>query len=411
MGGVYLEYLVLTLIGGSILFIIFLLLPIKIALSQKVLFVALAILFSHIFLWLQSVLAVWQAGLILMLLILTTALGVTKFIFMNKKAMTEASPSIDEIEKIPLENNQDLFSAIQTVNEETTNIEEVLEKTLPENYEAAPTNKEETMDGELVEEEETLAEELVQLHDLGEDIEEREPNDSEEAGDVPSETEEVDEGREVLLNEEVQEHHEEKEVNEAPEVLLDEDEVVEGLLDHQEEGQVNEEVQDIQEEEPVPVEEELERQPVSEVLCETEPILEEVEEDKPIAHEEEKVGEILELQENEGDFTENKEVMQVTNLVRKQLNRDLMDTLVGQLLWYKEQIHPQDFEHLVLDHAKEDLHDNDYYLFASILRDHYIETEQFDKLKKLLNKLKQRYNNKMVIKEEITFFENKFFQS
>lgn len=95
----------------------------------------------------------------------------------------------------------------------------------------------------------------------------------------------------------------------------------------------------------------------------------------------------------------------------KRLNRDLMDTLVQQLLWYKKQLSVDQYEQLIVDHAKEQLHDNDYYLFASMLRDHYIKTEQWDKLKSLLDRLKQRYNHKIIILEEITFFEGNFYRS
>lgn len=95
----------------------------------------------------------------------------------------------------------------------------------------------------------------------------------------------------------------------------------------------------------------------------------------------------------------------------KRLNRDLMDTLVQQLHWYKKQLSIDQYEQLIVDHAKEQLHDYDYYLFTSILRDHFIKTKPWDKLKGLLSRLKQRYHSKVIILEEISFFEEKFFQS
>lgn len=121
--------------------------------------------------------------------------------------------------------------------------------------------------------------------------------------------------------------------------------------------------------------------------------------------------EVTSISENDDPEQVEDEVGSEPVAVSKRLNRDLMETLVQQLHWYKKKLSVEQYEQLIVNHAKEQLHDNDYYLFASMLRDHYIKTEQLDKLKSLLNRLKQRYHNKIIILKEITFFEEKFFQS
>ncbi|OIJ10288.1 hypothetical protein BKP35_14415 [Anaerobacillus arseniciselenatis] len=459
------EYLALTLIGGSILFIIFLLLPIKIALSQKVLFVALAILFSHIFLWLHSFLALWQAGLILILLILTTALGITKFIFTNtnndresgdsenlqgdsrdqllngdqhtdleeiNEVITEAPIFVDEIENMQLLSENEKQADDNKITETPSDIVqnrflqtepdgEVVEEEQPiikEQVEKIPLREEQThsmikedTEEQLMEKEVASTDQLLSLHDLGEDKEEHSHERTEETEAVSKNNKEEHKFNRDEVVEEVliEPHQEEKDLqlNEDDEAFDDEEKAKE---ETEEKTHVDQEEETVEEAHVDHVEEAVEEAHVDHV--------EEAVEEAHVDHvEEDAEGTHIDQEAFEETFTTHEEKVDdnrseiVPNAVPKPLNRDLMDTLVGQLLWYKEQIHPQDFEQLVLEHAKDGLHDNDYYLFASILRDHYIETEQFDKLKTLLNRLKQRYNNKMVIKEEITFFEKKFFQS
>ncbi|QOY34019.1 hypothetical protein AWH56_014835 [Anaerobacillus isosaccharinicus] len=66
------DYIILTIIGGSILFFFFYFLPLKITILQKVNLVVLAIILSYLFLFLKSQLILWQAIAIL-LLVLTLA--------------------------------------------------------------------------------------------------------------------------------------------------------------------------------------------------------------------------------------------------------------------------------------------------------------------------------------------------
>lgn len=101
---------------------------------------------------------------------------------------------------------------------------------------------------------------------------------------------------------------------------------------------------------------------------------------------------------------------QVTTTLQKRINRVLLESLVDQLNWYKEQLSAEQYEGLVKQHLHVDLNDLDYYTFASLLRDYYIETRQHDKLSALLYELQERYEHKPIIKQEISFFLEKFFE-
>lgn len=465
------EYLVLTLIGGAILFIVFLFLPLKMLLFQKVIFVVLAVVFSHLFLYLHSFLSIWQAGIILTLVILVITYSFSKVLNKQIEVINKEKEPVLSKNKIDLDPINEVITKSNEISEEkkfadhplelvdtslaTGNENETvdLEVDHDTNFEAA-SSTEVNLDQEMNE----IAVETIEPSE--ENIKDEDQN--EVAAEVPNiEEAEIEEENNIELTvvEEVTFSHEQtaEEFSTDETDITIENEVVaetkieasddEDLIQVKEQTQLNEEERD-KEHEVVEVKPSYEsNQTLEEIVQNNIVESSNLDNDKNeveiqqksfeqtgidnddvelVEQREVDVGLELESEEDAAVAVETLDQQEINNAIeleveqpinnpvsipaRKQLNRDLMDTLVEQLIWYKQHIRPNEYEQLIVDHAKEDLHDNDYYLFASMLRDHYIETEQFDKLKSLLLKLKQRYNRKEIILEEITFFEKKFLQ-
>ncbi|MCD8502715.1 MAG: hypothetical protein LRY71_14920 [Bacillaceae bacterium] len=67
-------------------------------------------------------------------------------------------------------------------------------------------------------------------------------------------------------------------------------------------------------------------------------------------------------------------------------------------------------EQLLFDYRPDQLHDTDYYLFSTILRDFYIETDQCEKLQDLIVDLMRRFENNPIVLAEIIYTQNQLFE-
>lgn len=95
---------------------------------------------------------------------------------------------------------------------------------------------------------------------------------------------------------------------------------------------------------------------------------------------------------------------------RKRLDKRLVNTFVTQLNLYKQQMSGEEYEMLLLEYRPNHLHDQDYYLFSTILRDFYIETDQCKKLQDLIVGLMNRFENNPIVLAEIIFTQNQLFE-
>lgn len=90
------------------------------------------------------------------------------------------------------------------------------------------------------------------------------------------------------------------------------------------------------------------------------------------------------------------------------LTRAILESMLEELHSNKKLMSSDDFETYAQSHLIPTLPDLDYYLFASILRDHYLETEQADKLLALLISLEERFYVYEPLREEIQFFKKQY---
>ncbi len=109
------------------------------------------------------------------------------------------------------------------------------------------------------------------------------------------------------------------------------------------------------------------------------------------------------------DIEAKQETVALLTATKPRLNRQIRNIFIEQLQVIKRFESSETYETNLLAYVNEDLDDQDYYIFASLLRDHYIETGQFSKLKDLITTLKFRFSKQAIIMEEISFFEKNFF--
>ncbi len=488
------EYFILTIIGGGILFGILYFLPLKQSLLEKTIYVISAIIFTNLFIFSRFLFDLWQAVLItLLLLLLVTYIVAKKLVFafvpsgqkaatnedviiLHNQVETNDASQVERtsvIEELALSTEEDFFRNTeieQEKGEEVLSFEtesyslEEREIHIDEEYsllpDKEPSSDEET--GLLVEEELGNEEEYSLLEDTQVRSDQK---DTTVEDNVLSSNEENSFLEDFMLEDRLTATEEETESHIAPDLdvldkrmdlfaqLEDGEQIVETDLPMDQDATLIEiatnELEDV---EPLQIPQEIQAElgdqevavtietsefaevleefrgasspetesmntAVEEILLEDFVIADQELEDELV--ERNQVSEVFEEilltesdfnLETENQVTDEEMVVQVTQQRKGQaVNRLLLEAMLDQLAWSKTKLSSQDYEILVLDHLHEGLNDLDYYTFASLLRDYYIESREYQKLLALLFNLNKRFEDKPVIQAEISFFLEKFY--
>jgi hypothetical protein len=73
------------------------------------------------------------------------------------------------------------------------------------------------------------------------------------------------------------------------------------------------------------------------------------------------------------------------------LQKELLHTMVEQLILSKNFVSPIEYEQLIRHHLHPSLHDHEYFLFAQLLMEHYVETDNKQALKSFIQSIENRY--------------------
>lgn len=94
----------------------------------------------------------------------------------------------------------------------------------------------------------------------------------------------------------------------------------------------------------------------------------------------------------------------IMNSERNKLPPQVIDAVLEEIAWAKKHLPSEELESMLMKVADPSLNDEDYYLFASLLRDFYIERGDAGKLNTLFNELERRYAENPVILEEVRVY-------
>ncbi|KUP05881.1 hypothetical protein Q75_10890 [Bacillus coahuilensis p1.1.43] len=113
---------------------------------------------------------------------------------------------------------------------------------------------------------------------------------------------------------------------------------------------------------------------------------------------------------DESDEVEQEELEQQDHVVeietteKKSISHLIVQTFVKQLLEEKQQLEAPEYQHLIKQYLHPNLHDKDYYVFAKMLVESYIENEDQESLAELIVELEKRFESYPVVQQEIQLF-------
>ena len=93
---------------------------------------------------------------------------------------------------------------------------------------------------------------------------------------------------------------------------------------------------------------------------------------------------------------------------KTKLQQELFQTLIEELVLAKKQKSDQDYELLVSSYLDDSLPHQDYYIFANMLIQQYVQTKNQDKLTQLLARLENKFQAYPVVLAEISYLKNRF---
>ncbi|PAE21724.1 hypothetical protein CHH80_04690 [Bacillus sp. 7504-2] len=88
---------------------------------------------------------------------------------------------------------------------------------------------------------------------------------------------------------------------------------------------------------------------------------------------------------------------------RTNLQQQMVQTMVSQIEHARKQMTPPEFEKYVKEHLHPKISAQDYYIFASILIEHYIRQKELSKLQGLLADLREKFTDYPVLDMEIQY--------
>ncbi|MFD0047832.1 hypothetical protein ACFVHQ_00585 [Actinomycetes bacterium NPDC127524] len=99
---------------------------------------------------------------------------------------------------------------------------------------------------------------------------------------------------------------------------------------------------------------------------------------------------------------------QKENVIVTQLQQQMFQTLIDQIELARSTYSSSQFEELVKSHLNPDLPDLEYYTFASILVNHYIQKGDWDRLRHEIIELQSKFEKHSIIKEELQFLMDRY---
>ncbi len=93
---------------------------------------------------------------------------------------------------------------------------------------------------------------------------------------------------------------------------------------------------------------------------------------------------------------------------KTKLQQELFQTLIEELKLAKKQKSDHDYELLVSSYLDDSLPHQDYYIFANILIQQYVQTKNQEKLSQLLERLEDKFQAYPVVLAEINYLKNRF---
>ncbi|SFC54659.1 hypothetical protein SAMN05443252_104235 [Bacillus sp. OV322] len=100
--------------------------------------------------------------------------------------------------------------------------------------------------------------------------------------------------------------------------------------------------------------------------------------------------------------------VQKENVIATQLQQQIFQTLIDQIELARSTYSSSQFEELVKSHLNPDLPDLEYYTFASILVNHYIQKGDWDRLRHEIIELQRKFEKHSIIKEELQFLMDRY---
>ncbi len=93
------------------------------------------------------------------------------------------------------------------------------------------------------------------------------------------------------------------------------------------------------------------------------------------------------------------------------LQEQIFHTMVSQIHLMRKQMRPAEYEKLIQDHMHPALPLQEYYTFASLLIEQYIRSHELEKLKVLLDELKERFKDYPIIQLEILYLYGQYYEN
>jgi len=93
---------------------------------------------------------------------------------------------------------------------------------------------------------------------------------------------------------------------------------------------------------------------------------------------------------------------------KTKLQQEVFQTLIEELTLAKKQRNDSDYEQLVSSYLDESLQHQDYYTFATMLIQQYVQTKNQEKLQQLLVNLENKFQAYPVVLAEISYLKNRF---
>ena len=93
---------------------------------------------------------------------------------------------------------------------------------------------------------------------------------------------------------------------------------------------------------------------------------------------------------------------------KTKLQQELFQTLIEELNLAKKQKTDHDYERLVSSYLDDSLLHQDYYIFANMLIQQYVQTKNQEKLSQLLERLEDKFQAYPVVLAEINYLKNRF---
>ncbi|WP_099352113.1 hypothetical protein [Fredinandcohnia onubensis] len=119
---------------------------------------------------------------------------------------------------------------------------------------------------------------------------------------------------------------------------------------------------------------------------------------------------IIEDEKEPSDMIDEVNISNEYTETRQQLQKDVLQTMVSQLRLLQKQLPSERYEEMVIKHLHPQLSDTDCYTFISLLIEHYLREEKYEKLYNLLSDYRERFTKYPIIATEMDFLLEEYCQ-